>query len=117
MALKHGSEEHFTKWMHMENGKAMVRRLHRLEIQATCGRLHILTGDKLPDALVTSAGQGHKGAHVGQILMNPKKLKEVNGVSFEPDRRWPCSRDAIQWLLGIAFAVFWNFLVTCTHYM
>ena len=71
MALHHG-DEHYTKWMHIENGNMMVRRLHRIEIQARDGRLHVIRGEDLPDGFVTSAGHGHKCKHIAQILLRPQ---------------------------------------------
>lgn len=117
MSEKKKEEARFTRWMHMENGKTMVRRLHRLEIQSSAGHLHVITGDKLPHAMITSAGKGYKGAHVGQILLAPSKIRYQHGVPYVEDRRWPTGRDAIQWMIGIAFILFWNFVTSCTHYM
>jgi len=109
MALKHGSES-FTKLVHMENGKVLVRRLHRLEVQSASGQLHVLTGDKLPDSITTNTGQGYKGAHLGQILLKPKqRLSLLSELNDYKDDRWPTSRDAINWMIGIAFVLFWNF--------
>ena len=118
MALKQAGEASFTKWMHTENGKVLVRRLHRLEIQSASGQLHILTGDKLPDAIMTNAGEGFRGNHLGQILLRPnQRLSSLSTFRDVPDDRWPTSRDAIQWLLAFAFVMFWNFLTSATHYL
>jgi hypothetical protein len=68
MANEHKGE-HFTRWMHMESGKTMVRRLHRMEVQAADGKLHVITGTDLPEAMVTSAGDSHTGQHLAQILL------------------------------------------------
>ena len=65
MALKQGKES-FTKWTHVENGKVMVRRIHRIEIQARNGSLYTIRGDQLPDFIQTSAGrviQAHLAAN------------------------------------------------------
>ena len=80
MAL-HQANEKFTKWVHTENGNVMVRRIHRLEVQARDGRLHILTADKLPDFIQTSAGHGMKGCHLAQILLSPNPAPE-----YVPDK-------------------------------
>ena len=110
MALRDGSEGSFTKWMHMENGKVLVRRLHRLEIQSASGQLHVLTGSNLPDAIVTNSGEGFKGAHLGQILLKPKqRLLSLNSLPEYKEDRWPTSRDAIQWIIAFAFVLFLNF--------
>ena len=55
MAIKQ-DEECYTKWTHAENGKVLVRRIHRIEVQARNGGLYVLRGDKLPDFIQTSAG-------------------------------------------------------------
>lgn len=80
MALKQANET-FMKWVHTENGNVMVRRIHRLEVQDRHGRLHILTGDKLPDLWHSSSGHGMKGCHLGQILLNPNPEPE-----YVPDK-------------------------------
>jgi len=117
MALKQGSES-FTKLVHMENGKVLVRRLHRLEVQSASGQLHVLTGDNLPDSIVTNCGDGFKGAHLGQILLKPKQRWSASSTLSEfKDDRWPTSRDAIQWMIGIAFVLFWNFWTTAAFYL
>ena len=41
-------KECYTKWTHVENGKVLVRRIHRIEVQARNGGLYTLRGDKLP---------------------------------------------------------------------
>jgi len=71
MALKHGSN-HYTKWMHMENGQVMVRRIHRMEIQDARGHLHAITQDELPEAIVTTTGEAQKGKHIARILLRPR---------------------------------------------
>lgn len=82
MALKHGSD-HFTKWMHMENGQVMVRRIHRMEIQDACGRLHTIIQDQLPEAVVTSTGEGQKGKHIARILLRPQSRTLAELPAFD----------------------------------
>ena len=80
--------EHYTKWVHMENGKNLVRRIHRLEIQAADGRLYIVTGAKLPEMMVSNCGFGHTGANVAQILLKPDtKMKYVPPPAATPAER------------------------------
>ena len=71
MALQHGSE-YYTKWMHMENGQVMVRRIHRMEIQDALGRLNVIAKDQLPEAIVTTTGEANKGKHIARILLRPR---------------------------------------------
>jgi hypothetical protein len=105
MAIRHG-DEYFTRWTHVENGKVLNRRLHRIEIQARDGRLYIVTGEKLPDFLQTCSGHGYKGEHIAQILMHPK-------VGRSPDaepKPWPTSRDALHAVLGLGLFLLLQFL-------
>lgn len=87
MAL-HQANEKFTKWVHTENGNVMVRRIHQIQVQARDGRLHLITGDKLPDSIQTSAGQGMKGCHIAQILLSPNPAPDYVP---DPVRTWTFS--------------------------
>lgn len=102
MALKHGSE-YFTKLTHIENGKIVPRRIHRLEVQDRHGRLHILTGEKLPDYIQINTGHGYAGKHLGQILLGTKGLSLTDSVLSLPRVEmpaWPCFRDLLSALMG-----------------
>lgn len=108
MALHHG-DEHYTKWMHIENGNMMVRRLHRIEIQARDGRLHVIRGDKLPDGFVTSAGHGHKGEHIAQILLRPDSIRQLSAPDVD---YWPKARDVLHFGLGVFGFLMLRFFVS-----
>ena len=82
MALKHGSD-HYTKWVHMENGKVMVRRIHRLEIQDARGRLHAITREQLPESILTSTGDAKKSPHIARILLRPQSVSLVDWQSLD----------------------------------
>ncbi len=82
MALKHGSE-HYTHWTHMENGKVMPRRIHRMEIQDALGRMHIIEKDNLPEAVLTSTGQANEGKSIARILLRPKSKSYIEWQSLE----------------------------------
>lgn len=97
MALHHG-DEHYTKWMHIENGNMMVRRLHRIEIQARDGRLHVIRGEDLPDGFVTNTGHGYKGKHIAQILLRPHSTRRLPAPDVD---YWPKARDVLHVGLGI----------------
>jgi hypothetical protein len=99
MALKQGSDC-FTKWTHVENGRVMVRRIHRIEVQARNGHLYTLRGDHLPDFIQTSAGTGFKGEHLAQILLSPEIPDRRPTYRPEP-RPWPTFRDIVN--LGLGF--------------
>ena len=85
MALKHGSD-HYTKWMHLENGQVLVRRIQRLEIQDALGRLHHVTGRHLPEAIVTSTSEPKKHKPTARILLRPRSslLEEWRSLDSEP---------------------------------
>lgn len=82
MALKHGSD-HYTKWMHMENGQVMVRRIHRMEIQDAVGRLHVIQKHDLPEAVVTSAGERREKRAIARILLRPRSKGFAEWESLE----------------------------------
>ncbi|MCI0459841.1 MAG: hypothetical protein L0Z62_23065 [Gemmataceae bacterium] len=98
MALKHG-EEFFTMFTHVEDDRVLNRRVHRIEIQARDGRLHVLEGKRLPTFIQTNTGTGFKGAHLMQILVKPTSWKDTLLES------WPTSRDLVHGVLGILFCV------------
>ena len=108
MALTHGSE-HYTKWMHIENRKVLVRRLHRIEIQARDGRLYAITGDRLPDSFGTFSGHAYKGEHLAQILLRPDSC-----ATYETPRQsasWPSFRDAVNMFIGFMGIVMLRFII------
>ena len=98
MALKHG-EESFTMFTHVEDGKVLNRRIHRIEVQARDGRLYVLEGKQLPAFIQTNAGAGFKGQHVMQVLLKPGPRSEA------PLGPWPTGRDLVHGVLGILFCV------------
>ncbi len=103
MALKTSNDNtYFTKWTHVENGKVMVRRIHRFEVQARNGTLYVLRGDKIPDFIQTSAGEGHKGEHLAQILLNPETIKQRTPYTAPVAKPFPSLRDIGCAVLGIA---------------
>jgi hypothetical protein len=101
MALRHGGE-FFTKWTHVENGQVLVRRLHRLEVQGKDGLLHVLEGRNLPDFIQTCAGEGHRGKHLGQILLGPN---DPSRRSRNRTERWPSPRDGIHLVMGVSLCL------------
>ena len=103
MAIKH-DKECYTKWTHVENGKVLVRRIHRIEVQARNGGLYVLRGDKLPDFIQTSAGEGFKGEHLAQILLNPESISQRAPFTAPVANPWPTLRDFVN--VGIGFLTF-----------
>ncbi len=110
MAL-HQGEECFCKWMHVENGQVMVRRIHHLKVQAHDGSLHDVRGKRLPDAIATFAGRDYKDLHMAQILLarNPGVLAKP---PYEPPeaRFWPAWRDVVHVAIGLIAAGLLNFV-------
>ncbi len=100
MALKQG-EETFTKWTHVENGKVLVRRIQRLEVQARDGRLYVITGADLPDFIQTNTGNGRKGDNLAQILLKGGQKSTFFRMESRP---WPTARDALNFVIGF-FAI------------
>ena len=97
MALRH-KDEHYTKWMHIEKDNMMVRRLHRIEIQARDGRLYVIRGEDLPDGLTTTSGHGYRGKHVAQILLRPLSTRRLAAPDVDD---WPRARDVLHLVLGV----------------
>ncbi len=113
MALKTSKDDtYFTKWTHVENGKVMVRRIHRFEVQARNGTLYVLRGDKLPDFVQTSAGEGHKGEHLAQILLNPETIKQRPPYTAPVAKPYPSLRDLANIGVGFIGYVFLRFIVS-----
>lgn len=112
MALKSekDSEQH-TKWVHVENGKVMVRRIHRMEIQARTGVMYRLRGKDLPDFIQTSAGDGYKGAHLAQILLKPEKIPQRTPYTATVANPYPSLRDLANMGFGILGFLLLRFII------
>ena len=96
MALRQGSEC-FTKWTHVEEGKVLNRRLHRIELQIGDGGLHTITGNRLPDFILTCTGHGYIGPDLAQILLSPKSpfhRFQKQASQLAAIACWPVSRQA-----------------------
>lgn len=105
MAIKRG-QEYFTYFTHIEDGNVFPRRIHRLEIRDAKGKTHILTGEQLPDLIVTNVGHGHKGAHTGHILLANEPTKEPKTKVDRPAGKWPSVHDFLQIAIGfLAFSM------------
>jgi len=110
MALKHG-DEYYTLLSHSENGKVLRRRLHKLEVQARNGQVFTLKGENLPDRISTCVGMDHKGEHLGQILLNPKKVPRKPLVVFEK-QPWPSPRDLLSGSIGFFLVAIIRFIIS-----
>ena len=100
-----------TKWVHVENGKVMVRRIHRMEIQARTGVMYTLRGKDLPDFVQTSAGEGYKGAHLAQILLKPEKISRRTPYTATVANPFPSLRDLGNMGFGVLAFLLLRFII------
>jgi hypothetical protein len=98
MALEAGGQR-FCKVVHTENGRTWTRRIHTMTVQAADGRLHHLNSRDLPDSISLYSGVSYRGAHLAEVLLNPKDAK---ASSILPDATgWISKRDAFFLVFGI----------------
>jgi len=97
MALEAGGRG-FCKVIHSENGRTLTRRIHTMTIQAADGRLHHLEGRDLPDSISLYSGVSYRGAHLAEVLLNPKDAK---ASPILPTTGWISKRDAFFLVLGM----------------
>lgn len=109
MAIKRNGE-YYTYFTHYENGQVFPRRLQRLVVRDEKGKEFILTGKQLPDALITSSGDGHKGQHTGHVLLGKERSRFFKRVD-RSDSPWPNACDILQISIGFFFFAVLNYLV------
>lgn len=68
-------------------------------VQAADGRLHQLSGNALPDSIGLYSGTSLTGAHVADVLLNPRKATGVPLIPSSPG--WLTKRDAFFIVLGM----------------
>jgi hypothetical protein len=81
----------FCKVIHSENGRILTRRIHTMKVQAADGRLHHLEGRDLPNSISLYSGVSYRGAHLAEVLLNPKDAK---ASPILPTTGWISKRDA-----------------------
>jgi hypothetical protein len=87
MALRQGSES-YTKWTHVENGRVVSRRLHRIVLQTPDGDLKMITGEKLPDSIQTWSGYAYQGENLTRTLLShDSPQKRVLGQAPRPSAK------------------------------
>jgi hypothetical protein len=99
----------FCKVVHIENGKALVRRVHEIHVLASDGKQYVVWGEGLPTYIGLHSGRSHQGEHLGQVLLRPQSIF----------RRKPKShlRDAAHIVLGMFFAIgVMNFFIAMNGY-
>lgn len=108
MKNKEEKKTKYTKFIHVENGRPpIVRRIHRVEVQAANGVIYTLRDDKLPPLIQTYSGMGREGQNLAQILVSPRKER----LPYSPPvaEPWPTRRDVFNWVIGIAMLGLLNF--------
>lgn len=100
MALE-AKGQRFCKVVHTENGRTWTRRIHTMMVQSPDGRLHHLQGRFLPDSISLYSGVPYSGAHLAEVLLNPKDAKAAPLLPAPVG--WLSSRDAFFIVLGIFF--------------
>ena len=68
-----------------------------MTVQAADGRLHHLEGRDLPDSFTIHSGVSYRGAHLAEVLLNPKDAK---ASPILPTSGWISKRDAFFLVLG-----------------
>lgn len=112
MAIHKGGEW-YTSFRFTENGNPVVRRIHRMEVQANDGHLYVLEGKDLPDKMEVNTGTGHRGKHLATIILNR--------TNFPPPpkgeaKKWPAGRDVLHIALGMTcFLLLARILATLAH--
>ena len=76
-------------------------------LQAADGRLHHLDGRDLPDSISLYPGVSYCGAHLAEVLVNPKNAS-ASGIL--PTTGWIPKRDAFFVALGFFFFSLIDFL-------
>ena len=102
MSIISGGERH-CKMVHVENGRVTLRRIHHVLVQAIDGRLHALTGDRLPDAICVATGLPHEEARAEIILGLPHAPSLWGFVVSLVDRKR--ARDLAFMFLGMVVTV------------
>ena len=69
-------------------------------VQSHDGKVHHLTGKKLPDSISLYTGVPYSGAHLAEVLLSPKDTKATPLVSADS---WITKRDAICVAVGMFF--------------
>ncbi|MCA9041357.1 MAG: hypothetical protein KDA65_13475 [Planctomycetaceae bacterium] len=69
-----------------------------MTVQAADGRLHYLAGDNLPDSISLYSGVTYRGAHLAEVLLNPKQAPAV--PLLPPPTGLISQRDAFFLVLG-----------------
>lgn len=94
-------EDRHCKFMLVENGTPLTRRIHELIVQDAVGTIHRIDGDRLPSSITAVTGVCQTEHHTLQVLISPRKLRSLPGPSHAP-AGWPTRRDLLHVALGFA---------------
>ena len=75
MALE-ANGKRFCKVVHTENGRTWTRRIHTMMVQTDQWQAApFAMVEKLPDSISLYSGVPYSGAHLAEVLLNPKEAK------------------------------------------
>lgn len=94
-------EEGYCKFTLVENGSPLTRRIHEMVIQDEVGKLHRVSGDKLPSSMTAITGECQTDHHTLEILISPRKLRRISEQRSD-GYRWPVGRDVLHVAIGFA---------------
>jgi hypothetical protein len=104
MALEAGGKR-FCKFVWVECGKGVLRRVGEMVLQFPDGRLKRLTGDDLPDVICLFTGQSEETGGLLQVIDHPdgQVARKVNrgGASFLDALTGTTVREAFFFILGM----------------
>lgn len=86
------------KFVLLENGTPVVRRIHRLVIQAANGKVYEIEGNRLPMFVGLFPGNSQAGKHLGQILLNPNQYHALDWIA---PATWLSLRTVVIFLFGM----------------
>jgi hypothetical protein len=92
----------------VENGDVVTRRLHQIVMQTPDGDIRTITGDRLPDSILTTSGHARRGVNLARTLLLPKPssdrpLKQVPRLPVKDG--WWLSREARSRLARMRHAI------------
>ena len=82
-------------------------------VQSNDGKVHHLTGKKLPDSISLYTGAPYSGAHLAEVLLSPKDTK---ATPLKSTHSWISQRDACFVAIGMFFFRLIAFLAEETAY-
>ena len=100
MAYRSGNT-YYCKWKHYETGNTLQKRIHTIDIYAPNGSKDTLTGDRLPDEIVTVVGERYQNRQLMAIFLSADNLKKRGARPIRELPPWPSARDVISMIVGM----------------